>query len=333
MPSLRPSPGIVAAGISAILGGAMVVLCFVFVFLVTRTNIPRAEQAMPAYQLTLARIVWGALIAGACYLVLCGVEVIRLRNWARISLLVFSGMMLFFGIFGVLAVLLVILASEMPGPPGTKAGVIAALVFVYGLPIVVAFWWLILLTRRSVVAQFQAKAAKLPPSRQLRFIKPGCPLPVSVVAWFLLSSVLSLAILPFLPFSVPFVLFGRILQGPVATALLLTQFLLIAAGSIGLLRLQRWSFPLIVATQLFYLANGLITLISPNYLEQVRTILAQMHLPPMPAGAPDFLQYSRYFGWFGLLVPIACLVALLYAREAFYAAASSPRDTLSPPGF
>jgi hypothetical protein len=312
----------VAAGITAILAGVLAALSIALSFTALLTiNTRVSDQYLPEYARLLSEIVWGTLLLVACFLVLSGVAVIRLRGWARISLLVIAVLMLFFGVIGIVVILFVVLGSDMPGPPGNKATLIGALTFVYGLPILVALWWLILFTRRSVVAQFQTRAAALPPPRKLQLAKPGCPLPVSIVAWFLLLSLLNLIILPFLPSSIPLLLFGHLLHGPLATALLLIQLCAIAAGGIGLLRLKRWSFPLTVALQLFYVANGLICFINPNYPAQMVAILGQLHLPINMPEAAYFLRYIRYFGWLGLLFPLACVVALLYAREAFYAAA------------
>lgn len=322
-----------AAGITAILAGVLAALSIALSFTALQTIDARASaQYLPAYAKLLSEIVWGTLLLVACFLVLSGVAVIRLRSWARLSLLIIAVLMLFFGIIGIAVILFVVLGSDIPAPPGNKATLVGALMFVYGLPILVALWWLILFTRRSVIAQFQTRAAALPPPRKLQLAKPGCPLPVSIVAWFLLLSLLNLIILPFLPSSIPLLLFGRLLHGPLATALLLLQLFAVAAGSIGLLRLKRWSFPLTVALQLFYLANGLICLINPNYPAQMAAILNQLHLPTNLPGTAHLFLYVRYFGWIGLLFPLACVVALLYAREAFYAAslASDPSAPAPP---
>ena len=324
--SLRPSPRIVAAAISAIFAGVLGALGSVLAFAAVRSvdHLP-SKADLPAYAKTLSQCIWGFLFLAACYLILSGIGVIRLRKWARVSLLVFSGMMLFFGVIGVFAILFIFLASPLPGPARTKVIVLAALVFIYGIPIILAFWWLILFTRPGVVAQFEAKAALTQRRRAVRFSKRGCPLPVSIVAWFLLSTVLSVLIVPFLPFRLPVVFFGRMFVGPVGIALFLTQFFLIAAASIGLLRLRRWSFPVAVILQLLYIANGLITFLSPRFTERVRSILSQMQIPSPPPGVPDVVPYMHYFAWLGLLVPAACVVALVSSREAFYAAAETSR--------
>lgn len=331
--SLRPSPRIIAAGISAILAGVLGALGSVLALVAVRsTELLPSRASVPAYAKTLSQIIWGFLFAAAFYLIFSGIGVIRLRKSARVSLLVFSGMMLFFGVIGVFAILFVFLASPLPGPPRTRALVLAALVFIYGIPVVLAFWWLILFTRPGVVAQFEAKAALAERRRPVRFSKPGCPLPVSIVAWFLLSSVLSVFFIPFLPFQLPIAFFGHVFAGPPAIALLFIQFFLIAVASIGLLRLRRWSLPVTVGLQLLYIANGLITFLSPNYAAQLRAIVNQMQIPPPPPGVPDLLPYTRYFAWTGLLVPVACVVALLYSREAFYTAAQASRESPAGPG-
>jgi len=331
--SAGPSPGIIAAGVSAILAGIFGALSAVLA-LVAMLGIQRlpSNAAVPVYAKTLSEIIWGFFFLAACFLIWSGVGVNRLRKWARISLLVFAGMMLFFGIIGIFVIFFVFLLSPLPGPAGTKAVVLGALVLFYGVPVAVAVWWMIFLTRPGVASQFEARAGVLPPRRVVRFSKPGCPLPVSIVAWFLLSTVLSVLIVPFLPFRLPVVFFGRMFVGPPAIALFLGQFLLIAAAAAGLLRLQRWSFPVTVGLQLLYIANGLVTFLSPSYESHLRTIVNQMQIPAPPAGVPDFLPYTRYFAWIGLLVPTACVVALLYSREAFFAAADAPEQTPAPSG-
>jgi hypothetical protein len=213
-----------------------------------------------------------------------------------------------------------------PGPPGIKMMVAGLLVLIYGVPVAVAVWWLILLTRRSVVAQFESRRPSLPPAGGFQFKKPGCPTPIAVVAWFLLGSVLNFVFLPFLPFQAPVILFGHLFHRTTAWLVLFCLSALLVASGIGLLRLQRWSYPLALGLQLFYIANLLITTLNPAYPDQMRAIFGEMHLPAMPPGFPDpsqFIQYGRYFSLAGLLIPLAWSVCLLYSRETFFAAAQA----------
>jgi hypothetical protein len=332
MTRAAPSPGVIAGGVSAILIEALSAACAVFVFYTTRrANSFGHDPNLPVYAKTLAEIICGFFFLAACFLIATGAGALQLRRWARISLLAFAGMMLFFGMIGIFVILFVVLGSDLPGLPTTKIAVVGALIPVYGIPVVLAGWWLMLFTRRGVVAQFEARRLEMPPARTIRFSKRGCPLAVSVVGWFLLSTVLSAVVLPFLPFPVPVILFGHMFEGSPATLLLIAQFGLIAVTSVGLLRLQRWSLPASVALQILYVANALFTFLSPHYVDQIRDIMKRMQIPPLPAGFPDFLPYTRYFAWIGLLAPIGCIVTLLYARKAFNAAADAVEDPQAVP--
>ncbi|HUI73982.1 MAG TPA: hypothetical protein VLX32_03510 [Candidatus Acidoferrum sp.] len=322
--SPRPSASVIAAGIAAILGSVIVAAFSVFMLVAMNAlKIAEKEPMPPAFAKALIDVVWFFFLAAAIYVCVCGVGVMRLQRWARISLMVVAGVMLFFSLTGVAVAIIVLFATPLPGPPGTKLIVAGILVLIYGAPFAIALWWLILFTRPSVVGQFEARRATLPPARGIRVKKPGCPLPIAIVAWFSLMSVLNLLILPFLPFRLPVVLFGHLFRGSAAGVMLLCLAALVVASGIGLLRLQRWSYPVSLGLQLFYMANLLITTLNPSYLAQLRFMLAEMHLPAMPPGFPDLLPYMRYLGLAGLLIPVACAVCLIYSREAFLAAAQA----------
>lgn len=310
-----------AAGVSAIVGSAIVAAFSVFMlFAFNAMKLPETQPAAPAYLKSLMNIVWLFFIAAAIYVCACGIGVMRLERWARISLMVVAGVMLFFSLTGVFVAIVVFFVSPLPGPPVENIIVGGILVLIYGVPLAIALWWLILFTRRPIVVQFEAYRADLAPSRPIQIKKPGCPLPIAIVAWFLLSTVLNVLILPFLPFPIPVILFGHVFHGPIAWTLLLGQFGLLTASSIGLLRLQRWSYPVGLGLQLFYIANLVVTSLNSSFTSELRPMISQLHVPAPPAGFPDVLQYARYFSLAGLIVPLACAVCLIYSREAFFAA-------------
>jgi hypothetical protein len=329
-PSLKPSASIVAAGIVAILGSLIVTAFSLFTITVLSSkSFQEFEAGQPGFAKWVAYVFGVCLIAGAVYVFACGIGVMRLRNWARTSLMVISGLLLLFSCIEALVTIFSVLLVNLPGPPDTKWLIVGMLALIFGVPVGVAVWWLILFTRRSVVAQFEARRAASPPGRRIRFSKAGCPLPISIVAWYLLSTVPSAAILPFLHFRIPVLLIGHVVRGPAAALTLSIQFGLIAISSIGLLRLQRWSFPLSVAIQIFVLVNGVGSVLDPRYVEKVRSILDSIHIPFMPSGMPDFLHFARYIAMFFLLLPLACLACLFYSRKAFFDAASSRIDPIS----
>jgi len=162
-----------------------------------------------------------------------------------------------------------------------------------------------------------------------RLSKPGCPLAVRIVGWYLASFVLFLPFLPFFPKRIPAFFFGYLFRGPAALIFLFLYFALLIIPGFGLLLLKRWSYPLSIASQLLVCANGLAATFSPTYTEMVRSALARMSLPELPPTAEQMLNYSRYFNLLSLTIPVAILVTLLVVRRQFFAAVSGIADTTS----
>src|ERR1700722_1515676 len=215
MPSApRASSSIIVAGIFAVLGGAFGAfssLASLILFSFSRNFAPSA--ALPDYLRPVLIFFWIFLLLCALFVVLVGIQVIRLRNWARISLLTIATLMLLFGLMGI-AVIFVTLFVSTPADPRVSPGLLAAmLALIYGTPTAISVWWLILFTRRSVVAQFHdfaALQAPRAPSTMSVFNNPECPLAVRILGWYLGSFILIIPFIPFLPSSVPAMYFGKV---------------------------------------------------------------------------------------------------------------------------
>jgi hypothetical protein len=253
-----------------------------------------------------------------------GIQVIRLRNWARICLLTIAGLMLFFGLMG-MVVIFVTLFVATPADPRVSQGFLAAILgVIYGIPTAVSIWWLVLFTRRSVVVEFQASPALEPPrshSAMAVFNNPECPLAIRIVGWYLGSFVIVIPFIPFLPNSIPAAYFGHVLFGPAAIAIYVLNFALISIPGIGLLLLKRWSYPLTIASQILASVNAIYTTMSPSYDANVRAMFEKMNIPSLPANTEQTLHYSRCFSLIGLVFPIAIVITLLLTHRPFYEAA------------
>src|SRR6266480_2288723 len=194
------------------------------------------------------------------------------RHWAvlssplaRISVLIWGGVSVFVGLLGISIVLLMSFSPTPPAPDWPPEGMQAVrwiLLMVYGMPLLIGIWWLVLFNRQTVKSQFVgptvAVAVDLPQ-------KPACPLAISVLAWFYITSILNLLFLPFLPFRVPIFVFGRVLPGGVGLTVLILSCLAFFLAGIGLLKLKPWSYSLTLGLQLFWLASTVVTVLSPNY--------------------------------------------------------------------
>jgi hypothetical protein len=189
--------GVTASAIVAILGSvfAMVVAVGATAALFMPTTKPQPPNATPT------------IIAGALMLVvLAGVGIwtsvglYRLRPWARTSILVFSGFLAVGSVF-------VLLGSMVaPLPPDTSVDTrnalhIAMAVF-FGIPFLIAVWWLIQFNTQSTKAAFASQDAERGSSR---------PVSITILAWLSIFGGVScvLAILS----RQPLFLFGAIFNG------------------------------------------------------------------------------------------------------------------------
>jgi hypothetical protein len=327
--STRAPASVVAAGVVAIIGGAFAALSVIGVLVALRFAAATGPSAIPSSLRPLLSVIWIFFLACDLFVIVVGVQLIRLRNWARIAMLIIAGCMLFFGVIGIGVIFFSIFLA--PADPAVSTPVLATvLAFIYGIPIAVSLWWLILLTRRSLAAQFQIAAAppadaalaSLPASSPSLFNNPQCPLAVRIVGWYLASFLLFLPIVPFLPIHIPAYYFGHLFRGPSATLILFLSFALLSVPGIGLLLLKRWSFPLTIASQAVLCVNGVFAAFSSSLESVMRDMFSELNLPAVPLGVEQMFRYMRYFNLLGLIVPLAIIIALYISRRSFYSAAS-----------
>jgi hypothetical protein len=327
MPSVpRASSSVIVAGIFAILAGALGAFSsLISLILFSFSHNFASSVALPDYLRPFLIFFWIFLLLCALFVVVVGVQVIRLRNWARISLLTIASLMLlFFGLMGIVVIFVTLFVSTPPDRSVSQAFLAAILAVIYGLPTAVSIWWLILFTRRSVAAQFQAAAVLEPPpspSAMAVFNNPDCPLAIRITGWYLGSFAIVIPFILFLPNSIPAAYFGHVLFGPAAIVIYILNFTLISIPGIGLLLLKRWSYPLTIAGQILASANAICTALSPSYDANLRAMFEKMSIPSLPASTEQVLHYSRYFGLIGLLIPFAIVITLLVTRRKFYEAA------------
>jgi hypothetical protein len=271
---------------------------------------------------------WAFFLLCAAFVIVAGVYLIRLRNWARHALTVVAGCALFFGVVG-LGVIFATIYFTPADPAVSKPLLASILAFIYGLPILVAIWWLVLFTRRSVTEEFHAATAaradgiNVSPSL---LNNSQCPLVIRIVGWYLASFVLFLPVLPFLPSRVPAFYFGHAFRGPAAIFLHLFTFALLAIPGIGLLLLKRWSYPFTIGTQLLLCLNCLLIAFSSSFESNMRATYNELGLPAaLPSAAEVALSQIRYLVLFSLIIPVAIVIVLYVYRRPFYAAAQRQR--------
>jgi hypothetical protein len=292
--------------------------------------------------------IWGAF---------SGVGLIRFRNWARISVLIWAG------VAGPACLLIVAMMAFIPLPTPQESVISSAfirliVVIFYGAPLAIAVWWLILFTRPRIVAQFKATAAgasgdpfsSIPVTASFDGngapiayavpapIRPasGIPVPIIVLACFFLLSALSIFFIFFM--HMPAMVFGHAFTGLTGSVVYSTWCLLYAIAGIGMLRRVPWAYSVAIGVQILGIVSGIMTLLNPNFDELMRRAMSSMKMP-----APDVYQiqsmtHLRGFSFIGLLFPLAILGLLAYYRPQFLRActekskdSSTSANSATPP--
>jgi hypothetical protein len=269
----------------------------------------------------------------------------RLKNWARISILVFSVLLILMSGFGVLTSLLF---AFYPPPanqaidPSIFAGIRIVLTVFWSALLVVGIWWLVFFNRAKVKQQFvpvQPAFAAGPPVETAYSIPvapvvavapsaAGCPLSLTILAWLMLSGSL------FIPLSLwlhaPTVLFTKIITGWPATACFLAYTALHLYVGIGLLRLKPVARTVGVAYYGFVFVNMAVFYLAPggrlrmlDLIQRSQSMFPWMQPWPNQAGfrfdATPFLILGACSGLVGLLVPLYFLIT---RKQAFEKAAA-----------
>jgi hypothetical protein len=321
------SASVTAAAVVAILSGVFFFLCCAFAFLAfLLVKLPSTAPEFPPSARSIMLTGQGLMICLSIFGIATGIGLILLRKWARISILIWGGFSAFFGVIGI-PIALLMPFSPTPNAPNLPAESMqlfrATLLIIYGVPLLVGIWWLILFNRKTVKAQFagQGVSAELGLPQ-----KPACPLPITVLAWFYVASVLNLLILPTLSFHVPLFVFGRVLTGSAGGTVFILSSLAFAIAGIGLLKLKPWSYSLTIGLQLLWLASGVVSALTPNYGAVMDSYMKEVQAPfRLPEMQSTPFNFSQHFGWImvgGLIFAGAILGLLVYYRPRFLEAAS-----------
>jgi len=351
MPAEQPSlPSVTVAGVSAIIlslllaFGALITGLVIFIM----PQLPNASTMPPIPDVARIIMVVVALFffALAVFGVFVGVAVIRRRNWARIMMMVWGGIMTPICLLLVVSMLLVFNMKPDDLPPGAGVSNPAALtgfmkfsaaVF-YGIPAALGIWWLVLFTRKRVAAAFthptqaavpvmdasgfpQAPAA-IPASTSSQTTRPACPLPLTILgSFFIFCSAFSLVALAMPnPYAMPAFWFGHTFSSGASRLLLALMVIALGASSVAMLKLKSWGLHTLLVLQALYLVNGTVMALSPGYISQMLDTMdkASRQYSTLPGGNPFLTEhFVRTFLGIGLLVSLFFAALLVFYRSRF----------------
>jgi hypothetical protein len=281
---MRRSAGITISAVLALVGSGFVLLLVGLVVLGLEigalTQLPRKASYYPAF----AALFYGGLAAWG---MATGVGLLKLREWARISLLVFAGLLAFGAIVAAVAFLFIPMPVSQNDPnPQLTAQIIPLLrvssAILYGGFGALGVWWLFYFNKHSVRDEFRYGQPVNPVLRSFGGpMSHSRPVSISIIGAFMLIGVLS--ILMTLLFRAPLLMFGFFFSGwnavLVAVPFLLAQFV----AGLGLLRMKLWGRALAIYVLLFGLLNVIVTALVPGsqsrWNQAMQTIYARWDLP------------------------------------------------------
>jgi hypothetical protein len=346
---MKRSGGVTAAAIVLILGSALLILFMGFSGL--SLLLPQPSRINPSMQFASVAFGIGIYAVFAAWGIVTAAGILRLRNWARISILVMAGFSIACILFS--AVMIMVVAPMMPQMPEMRSGIgaiVVAMFLVMAIPLGISIWWLVLFLRKSVrlqfaggevgpiaesVATFGASTTDGVPASgatDINQVQPraGMSLPATktiptsiiVIAVFLLigAGFTGLTVPMAIQWHIPFLLMGVLVSGGGVLVMVATMGALELILGIGLLRRRSWSLDGTVAFGVFGILNCLLFLVSPARAEYFRIALASY---PSPPGAPPdmFLNLMHFvvLGSMGLGVVfnLVGLYFLVTRRKAF----------------
>ncbi|MGD0680462.1 MAG: hypothetical protein ABR990_00315 [Terracidiphilus sp.] len=294
------------------------------------TTAPPLPGWMPAFMYAIgvffvALAVWG---------ILTSVGLIRLRRWARYSILVIGGLLAFFGFIQLLVTLLMMLVP-LPTSAGVDAsqaqsvhamtritfGVVALF---HGIVCAMGVFWLVYFNRKKVRDAFASATGTFVESRR--------PVLISVIAVLNLIGAVSCLLMVFIP--LPAALFGWIVDGWGKVAIYLVFSAVTASVGVGLWQLKEWGRLLAITMQAFGVVLCGAYLVRPSLMLRYSAEVQQrMNIMQPQSQLPERFQttvYSASF-CFAILLYIAIAAILIYYRKAFQPPAEiSQNESVSP---
>ena len=323
---MNRSVGVTVTAVVVLFGSGLTLLAGVTMLFASSSDLPIPENQvhfLKYFMIFLALV----LFAAAAWGIASGTGLMRLREWSRISMLVFSALLLFVCIPGLLMFLFMPFPppGTAPSPELTKEMLGATRIFMvvlYGILAALGGWWIYFFNKRSTKDQFlKVRIPGLEGMPGAEVISPYArPLSITLIAWWLLISgfigVLGLSVNP------PVFFLGYFFKGTYASVLMLALALVQSLIGFGLLKLRPWGRTLAIYYFQFLIFNSLTMVLIPGTQARFEQAMSEMlsdmqgtlGTPPSPMHVPI---------WFGVIFAVPLLSLLLWIvvsrKDAFHA--------------
>jgi hypothetical protein len=301
---MKRSPGVTAAAVVMMIGGSLFLLMAALTGAVLVLGGPRMNNLKGQGPMIALGLI--CYLAGGAFGLITGAGLLKLREWARVATLIFSGFGIMISIF-MLAVFLL-----MPIPPSPQATpqfmftfrLITSLIVL--VPASTSLWWLIYFLTAGAKAQFAGE-----------FVEGarGLPMSMKIIGWYLLIASVFTPI-GTLQYGLGVFLIW-ILHPPASYAWSAVLAIWGIFSGIGLLKRRRWGWNCTVAFQIFGLISLACTAAKPEMMTRIMAAVAASNpnhaIPPF---APS-VNFVRVVMGFSLALTGVILWFLVARRFAF----------------
>jgi hypothetical protein len=299
----RPA-GVTISAVAVLIGCGLTLLSGAFMILAY--FLTPATDSMPAFTRYSLVIMSFFMLGLASWGIATGINLLQLREWARISMIVFSGLLLVMAVPGLLMML--VMPFPMPQGSAVPAGVAApqmesmmtavrvGMAVFYALLSVLGGWWLYFFLSRPVREHFRGSATPAsswaPAVDALAPASRKRPVSITIIAYLALAGA---CMFPFLRlFNLPITFLGLFYTGAKAS-LIVTGFMTVNFFmGYGLLKLEKWGRSLAIYYFNFAIFNSIISVILPGaqarYVEAMTAMQGSMGLPPTQFQVPIWLS-------------------------------------------
>jgi hypothetical protein len=311
----------------ALLFGALMILAFLLL---------PAAASTPAFTLDAGLIMSVFMLGLGAWGISTGTSLLQVREWARISMIVFSGLLLVMAVPGLLMMLVMPLPTPpVPvAPPGVAvpemahlmAAVRIGMAILYAVLALLGGWWLYFFNSRPIKEKFKEQSrGAATPVRASPWVPPVLgptalpgapkrPVSITIIAYLALLGACTFPLFNIM--HLPLTFLGFFFTGGKASLIVIgymsVQFLM----GFGLLKLEKWGRSLSIYYFNFAIFNSIISVILPGaqarYQEATAAMQSSMGLPPSPYQFPI---------WFSLVFSLPMIAIQLWfvvtRRQAF----------------
>jgi ABC-type antimicrobial peptide transport system permease subunit len=279
-------------------------------FMIFASAVMPAAETTPAFTRNAGLIMSVFMLGLAGWGIATGVNLLQLREWARISMIVFSALLLVMGVPGLLMMLVMPLPTPpasasppgdtMPSPEHLMTAVRVVLAVLYALLALLGGWWIYFFNSRPIRELFQnsttpVAASGWAPATLAPTETPGAPkrpVSITIIAYLALAGACMFPILNIM--HLPLTFLGFFFTGGRASLIVIGYMSVQLLMAYGLLRLEMWGRNLAIYYFNFAIFNSIISVILPGaqarYQEATTAMQNSMGLPPSPFQFPLWLS-------------------------------------------